>query len=57
MAAYGRPPFPGENHLQLLAAAGVGTNDTDRIEIRGVPLKQAICPFTRKLVSVEPVNS
>ena len=57
MAAHARPPFPGENHLQLLAAAGVGTNDTDRIEVRGVPLKQSICPFARKLASLEAPNS
>jgi len=57
MAAHTRPPFPGENHLQLLAAARVGTNDINRIEVRGVALKQAICPFTRKLVSVEALNS
>jgi uncharacterized protein (DUF362 family) len=57
MAADARPPFPGENYLQLLAAAGVGTNDIDRIEVSGVPLKEAIYPFTRKLVSVEAMNS
>jgi uncharacterized protein (DUF362 family) len=38
-------PFQGSNHLQLLAQAGVGTNDLKRIEVRGVPLKEAVCPF------------
>jgi uncharacterized protein (DUF362 family) len=43
--AHNRPPFQGENHLRLLAEAGVGTNDPARIEIRGVPLKKAVFPF------------
>jgi len=37
-AEHGRFPFQGDNHLQLLAAAGVGTNDPQRIEVRGLPL-------------------
>jgi len=54
IAAHMQPPFPGENHLQLLAAAGVGTHNTDRIEVSGVPLNEAICPFTRELTPVGP---
>ncbi|MFZ5828741.1 MAG: DUF362 domain-containing protein [Planctomycetota bacterium] len=45
MAAHSRPPFQGENHLRLLAEAGVGTNDPARIEVLGVPLKDAVFPF------------
>jgi hypothetical protein len=43
--AHSRPPFQGENHLRLLAEAGVGTNDPGRIEVRGVPVKKALLPF------------
>ena len=39
------PPFQGDNHLRLLASVGVGTNDLRRIEVRGLPLKDAVCPF------------
>ena len=35
-------PFPGENHLNLLARAGLGTNDLSKIEVRGVSLKDAL---------------
>ena len=48
MAAHTKPPFAGENYLRLLADAGVGTNDISRIEVRGVTLKEATYPFTRK---------
>ncbi len=44
-ADHGQFPFQGDNHLKLLAAAGVGTNDPGRIEIRGLPLAQAVFPF------------
>lgn len=44
-AGYERHPFPGENHLNLLARGGVGTNDLGRIEIRGVPLREALYEF------------
>jgi uncharacterized protein (DUF362 family) len=40
-------PFPGENHLELLASAGVGTNDLRRIDVRGLSVKQALCPFDK----------
>ncbi len=38
-------PFQGDNHLQLLCSVGVGTNDPERIEVAGLPLKKAIHPF------------
>jgi hypothetical protein len=56
MAAHSQPPFPGESYLRLLAAAGVGTHDIDRIEVRGVPLKQATHPFARKSAPVGAIN-
>lgn len=40
-----KPPFPGHNYLNLLASVGMGTNDPSRIEVLGLPLKEAICPF------------
>jgi uncharacterized protein (DUF362 family) len=40
-------PFQGDNHLRLLAEAGVGTNDPARIDVRGVAVKDAVCPFQR----------
>jgi uncharacterized protein (DUF362 family) len=47
MAKSGVFPFPGDNHLALAAASGVGTNDLDRIEVRGLALKDARCPYGR----------
>jgi hypothetical protein len=44
-AEHGQSPFPGDNHLQLLAAAGVGTNDLKRIDLRGLALAQAVFPY------------
>jgi uncharacterized protein (DUF362 family) len=44
-AADGHAPFPGTNHLRLLASVGVGANDLRRIEVRGVPIKEVLCPF------------
>ncbi len=41
----GEPPFPGDNHLELLASVGVGTNDLGLIEVVGPPLKEAVYPF------------
>ena len=38
-------PFPGDNHLALLASMGMGTNDLSRIEIAGLSLQEAVCPF------------
>ena len=47
-AAHGQFPFPGENHLRLLAQAGVGTIDPGRIEVRGLALKDATFRFRTK---------
>ncbi|MBI4583174.1 MAG: DUF362 domain-containing protein [Planctomycetes bacterium] len=44
-SGYGEFPFPGENHLNLLARAGVGSNDLARLEIRGVALKEALYEY------------
>ncbi len=38
-------PFQGDNHLELLASVGAGTNDLDKIEIAGLPLKEAVHPY------------
>jgi uncharacterized protein (DUF362 family) len=45
MAASGTGPFPGDNHLAMAAALGLGTNNPDEIEVRGVSLKAARHPF------------
>ena len=44
-AAHGQSPFRGDNHLQLLADGGIGTNDIERIEVCGVPIEEALHPF------------
>jgi len=44
-AAHGTFPFPGDNHLALLAGQGIGTNLVEQIEVVGVPLAQARHPF------------
>jgi hypothetical protein len=41
MAASGTGPFPGDNHLNLAAALGLGTNDPHQIEVLGLPLDEA----------------
>ncbi len=38
-------PFQGDNHLQLLADGGVGTNDLERIEVLGLSVKEALFPY------------
>jgi uncharacterized protein (DUF362 family) len=49
-------PFMGENHLKLLAAVGVGTNDPERIEVRGLPIREALHPFNpQRLKLGEPL--
>ena len=45
MAAHGHFPFPGENHLQWAAEAGIGTHDPARIELPGLDLQAARFPF------------
>jgi len=47
-APHGKTPFPGDNHLALLASVGIGTNDLQRIEVVGTPLKEVVCPFAAK---------
>lgn len=44
-APHGHKPFPGDNHLRLLAQAGVGAIDLKRIEVRGLKIKDAVCQF------------
>jgi uncharacterized protein (DUF362 family) len=44
-AAHRQFPFDGENHLRLLASVGVGTNDLERIEVRGLPVDEVRHPF------------
>jgi uncharacterized protein (DUF362 family) len=46
-APHGKPPFPGDNHLALLASVGIGTNDLRRIEVVGVPVADVRCPFDK----------
>ncbi len=41
-----KPPFPGHNYLNLLASVGMGTNDLSQIEVLGLPLKEAVHPFS-----------
>ena len=47
-AQHRQSPFQGDNHLRLLASVGVGTNDPKKIEIAGLSLKEAVCPFTTR---------
>jgi hypothetical protein len=44
-ASAGHFPFPGENHLQWAAEAGLGSNDIRRIEMVGLALSEARCKF------------
>ena len=41
----GEDVWLGDNHLALLAKAGIGTNDPSRIEVRGVKLVDALCEY------------
>jgi uncharacterized protein (DUF362 family) len=45
LASVTKKPWFGDNHLALLARAGVGTIDPARIEVAGVPLKDALHEF------------
>jgi hypothetical protein len=45
MAARATGPFPGDNHLALVAALGLGTNDLSQIEIMGLPIAKALDPY------------
>jgi len=44
-AASGTDPFPCDNHLALAAAAGIGTNVLDKIDVRGLTLAAARYPY------------
>jgi uncharacterized protein (DUF362 family) len=44
-APHDQHSFPGDNHLRLLAAAGIGAIDLKRIEVRGLAIRDAICRF------------
>jgi hypothetical protein len=44
-ADHGRFPFPGDNHLLLLEQKGVGTCHLAEIEVRGLSVAKATCPF------------
>ncbi|MBU6401485.1 MAG: DUF362 domain-containing protein [Verrucomicrobia bacterium] len=46
-ATRGRSPFEhGDNHLLLAEQAGVGSAELARIDVRGLALDQARCPYT-----------
>jgi hypothetical protein len=46
----GTAPFIDcDNHLKLAAAVGLGSNKISDIEIRGVPLAQAVHPYDASL--------
>jgi uncharacterized protein (DUF362 family) len=44
-ATPGTRPFPGQNHLALAAARGLGTHDLKRIEVRGMTVAAANHPY------------
>ena len=52
-AAHFQFPFPCDNHLLLLAQAGVGTIDRKRIEVLGLPLEKAVVPFNPKKIPLD----
>jgi uncharacterized protein (DUF362 family) len=52
-AGHGQFPFPGDNHLLLLAQAGVGTIDRKRIEVLGLPIEKALFPFNPNRVPLD----
>jgi hypothetical protein len=56
-AAAGQFPFQGENHLRLLAQAGVGTHDPARIEVRGLSCKEALVPYRLGRATIGPPSS
>ena len=45
MAKPATGPFPGDNHLAMAAALGLGTNDVKEIEVRGLSVKEALPAF------------
>ena len=52
-AGHGQFPFPGDNHLLLLAQAGAGTIDLKRIEVLGLSIEKALFPFNPKRVPLD----
>jgi uncharacterized protein (DUF362 family) len=56
-AGHGQFPFPGDNHLRLLAQAGVGTIDPKRIEALGLPIEKALFPFNPKRLPLDSPSS
>jgi uncharacterized protein (DUF362 family) len=38
-------PFRGDNYLALAAEAGLGSNDPDRLDVRGLSIEEARFPF------------
>lgn len=46
-------PFPGDNHLLLLAQVGQGAIDPERIEVRGLSLRKALHPFNPKRIPLD----
>ncbi len=52
-AGHGQFPFPGDNHLLLLAQMGVGTIDTKRIDVLGLPIEKALFPFNPKRLPLD----
>ena len=53
LAGHFQFPFPGENHLKLLHSVGIGEIDPKKIEVRGLPLKEAVHPFNPKHEELE----
>jgi uncharacterized protein (DUF362 family) len=49
LAPAGEKPWFGDNHLELLARAGAGTHDPGRIEVIGLPLKEALFEYEPNL--------
>lgn len=49
LAPRGKKPWYGDNHLELLARAGIGTHDPGRIEVLGVKLKEALHEYEPSL--------
>lgn len=48
----GTPPFRnGDNVLKLAEAVGIGTTDLSRIDVRGVPIRNAVYDFEAQLKS------
>jgi uncharacterized protein (DUF362 family) len=46
MAEPATGPFPGDNHLAMAAALGLGTHDPKEIEVLGLSLQEARHPFS-----------